>query len=661
MSTERRKIPGSAVLKIGPGVHRKLNSCFSCYNRKRRCDKARPKCSQCKERGRTCQYFERPTSKINDIERNLIENEISLGQDSTDGTEPENKSNNSSCTVFWPFGQSQQQNPSIKYARKGIVFTNIMSKSLYITAERPEVDLEYLKSYVPVKEKADKLVLQYLTSVHPIIPILDLDSFQKLYESYWDHDLSSDLSFYILLFSVCYAGAVSIYEESTMLDVTEKECDYLAEEMRKYVSAAEMALAMSEFPRNASLVALQGSILLHSICRNDCRTDDSGSIAMLLRTGHLMELHRDPESYHGIDDPREIQVRRLLWWHLVYLDGLTSLSTGLLPLVLPDEYDTKYPLEYNSDTSGLDQAIAYCNAKFRWIECSNRILRVFYGIKRPTVFDTEYSGRMLAGLNEYCQKQIQKISKADNFAGSPQSSFAKFVISVISTFTDRCCLLFFKRAFENGLSSIEDLVNHNEQSKYIAETSSLSGSINGLMSFESSESAVHFLKEFCVYGKMPENKRFLWEIRKFQPLQAILTLLRSLAYDGERACATYSEVSEVRPRQVFSVDERMITVEKAVSDLHYLSKHTTKLCEERWGTVCLLKVNAFRLLASASLSPASSEWTSDGTQTSDDVRLQDIPAINWETIEQEMKEIRFSLEDTIAQWVWDQDSGHFLL
>lgn len=65
-----------------------------------------------------------------------------------------------------------------------------------------------------------------------------------------------------------------------------------------------------------------------------------------------MGLHRDPTTYST--SPIEIQVRRLVWYQICFLDIRTCEATGPRPQIRPDDYDTQYPL--NIDDIDLDRA-----------------------------------------------------------------------------------------------------------------------------------------------------------------------------------------------------------------------------------------------------------------------------------------------------------------
>lgn len=65
-----------------------------------------------------------------------------------------------------------------------------------------------------------------------------------------------------------------------------------------------------------------------------------------------MGLHRDPTKY--TNSPTEIQVRRILWYQICFLDLRTCEATGPRPQIRYDDYDTQFPL--NIDDQDLDRA-----------------------------------------------------------------------------------------------------------------------------------------------------------------------------------------------------------------------------------------------------------------------------------------------------------------
>lgn len=65
-----------------------------------------------------------------------------------------------------------------------------------------------------------------------------------------------------------------------------------------------------------------------------------------------MGLHRDPTAYSS--SPVEIQVRRLIWYQICFLDMRTCEAVGPRPQIRLDDYDTRFPR--NIDDVDLDRA-----------------------------------------------------------------------------------------------------------------------------------------------------------------------------------------------------------------------------------------------------------------------------------------------------------------
>jgi hypothetical protein len=55
-----------------------------------------------------------------------------------------------------------------------------------------------------------------------------------------------------------------------------------------------------------------------------------------MRVAQTMGLHRDPANF-GIE-PCEAEYRRRIWWHIVHMDGVVAMSSGLPPLVSDEKY-----------------------------------------------------------------------------------------------------------------------------------------------------------------------------------------------------------------------------------------------------------------------------------------------------------------------------------
>lgn len=542
---------------------------------------------------------------------------------------------------FWPYQIQDDQLHRFKVdpnVRVGPIYTKIFNSSLTTTGQSLNKDLTLLSSYVPSRKVADTLFARYVNSVHPIMPLLDIRAFYLQYEMLWNNRASTPLSFYILLFAVLYAGSVSEFEELSVTKnstYTNQEC---VDHMKHLVGATEIALAISDFPAKVTLVGLQASVILHSVIRNDCRTDDCGSVATLVRLAQLIELNRDPQDYHRITEHQSIQERRLLWWHIYFLDCSTSLSSRIPPMIVDGEFDTNLPSEYYKEQTGIyrmDQGIAFANGRFRWSETCNKISRHAFSLKGFSQPVIDHIIQDIENLGLHCTSSILRILDSTNVMPN-QENFVAFSSSMLSTFRDRCyCLLNMILSTSNRLpetsSTADILINHLGDSLV--------------------RSMLHLLLEFCKHGAMPQNVIFVWEIRKYQPIQVFFFLLRNLIADIKKI----EDDSGVR---ALKEDERVLSIERAMNVLGYLSEHTTKLCEERWELLRDLKNTTWdQIFKSRCIFSLNSSTPKHFTPNSE---LPDTFSEDWDAIIQKLTSIENTIDDNIFAKNWDELSGHYV-
>lgn len=520
--------------------------------------------------------------------------------------------------------------------RIGPMYTKIFNSSLTSTGKSLDADLNLLESLLPPRKVADTLLARYVNSVHPIMPIIDIKQLHPQYEMFWNNRASASLPFYIIIFAVLYASSVSDFEESTFSDISSSAKQDRVDLMRHLVGATEIALAISDFPAKVTLVGLQASVILHSVIRNDCRTDDCGSVAALVRLAQLIELNRDPQSYHKIEDSLRIQERRLLWWHIFYLDCTTSLSSRVAPIIVEDEYDTSLPTEY-TEKSGkyqLDQPTAFANGKFRWAETCNKISRWAFLLRPLTQSAIDRIVLEIDDLGLHCSSSILRILDPSNIMPNLEL-FVGFSSSMLSTFKDRClCLL------NMVLSTRQNLV----------ETSSTADILVNSLGDSLVKNILHLLQEFCKHGSMPQNAIFLWDIRKYQPIQVLLFLLRNLVSDVMKLPSDL---------QALKLDERVLTIERSMKTLGYLSDHSTKLCYERWELLRDLKSVAwehiFNFVGTFSLNSSSPQLSPS------EIKVPENFGEDWDTILQKLTSVENAIDENIFTAFWDDVSGHYVM
>ncbi|KAH7095149.1 hypothetical protein FB567DRAFT_21456 [Paraphoma chrysanthemicola] len=216
----------------------------------------------------------------------------------------------------------------------------------------PGINKTSLMAYLPSKPLVDRLIAHYWEAVHLIARVVHRQTFETHYERFWaDINIGQQprASFQALLFAALLSSAVAMHEHKVFTDYgVDKQS--LVDNFRQ---GTESALARAHFLRATKLETLQAFVMyLIPLCRNEVSRAHSALTGTAIRLAECMGLHRDPTTYST--SPVDIQVRRLVWYQICFLDLRTSEATGPRPQIRHDDYDTKFPL--NIDDSELDRA-----------------------------------------------------------------------------------------------------------------------------------------------------------------------------------------------------------------------------------------------------------------------------------------------------------------
>ncbi|MCJ1308897.1 hypothetical protein MMC25_002552 [Agyrium rufum] len=93
-------------------------------------------------------------------------------------------------------------------------------------------------------------------------------------------------------------------------------------------------------PTASALQLLQGFLIMNTISASQKPPFVAyGFVAPAIRFAQVLRLHVDPK----IDNVVEAEVRRRLWWHLIYLDAESTIASGLDGIIRIDRYTTQLP------------------------------------------------------------------------------------------------------------------------------------------------------------------------------------------------------------------------------------------------------------------------------------------------------------------------------
>lgn len=197
-------------------------------------------------------------------------------------------------------------------------------------------------SELPSREACDYFYEDFVDSVHPLIPLIHLPTFDLHYRRFWDWYktwtpgrapegvLAENPSFLPLLFTVLFTGSIARSRPDTVANIRPP-----LETQKKLYYLIPVALAMVGFPHSPSLYSLMSFLLLNSmLIREEESLSSCSFVAVAFRVCQAMGLHKDGTEF-GLDEI-QIEERRRVWCHLMHLDVMTSIVSGL-PLVASSE------------------------------------------------------------------------------------------------------------------------------------------------------------------------------------------------------------------------------------------------------------------------------------------------------------------------------------
>ncbi|KAJ6131521.1 hypothetical protein N7523_001227 [Penicillium sp. IBT 18751x] len=187
----------------------------------------------------------------------------------------------------------------------------------------------------PSKLASNALVQAFIYGVYPIFPLINLQKFQSDCELFWrcfgaegpmapPSSLVQDPTFTCLHFAVLFAGASVVTESAwDVPELKHYERDSIIDRLQK---ACRDSLTACKYTEHPTLNTLAASLLVHHFTKHE-PLGDATFIAASVCLAQSMGLHREVE--HGVKDAFAREYRRHIWWHIVWFDVQTSLSTGL--------------------------------------------------------------------------------------------------------------------------------------------------------------------------------------------------------------------------------------------------------------------------------------------------------------------------------------------
>ncbi|KAF2101036.1 hypothetical protein NA57DRAFT_10708, partial [Rhizodiscina lignyota] len=199
---------------------------------------------------------------------------------------------------------------------------------------------------LPPRATCDQLYTIFLAGVHPLIPLIYLPAFDKQYQRFWswyEHWNRKDIpegvllenpSFLPLLLAVLFAGSIAASNMEPGRTPSPSQT-HNRELQAKLYNLASDALTLVGFPHNPAIYSLIAFLFIQSMLILEEESLSSVSfVAVAFRICQAMGIHKDGTNF-GLH-PIQVEERRRVWCHLMHLDVMTSMISGL-PLIASSE------------------------------------------------------------------------------------------------------------------------------------------------------------------------------------------------------------------------------------------------------------------------------------------------------------------------------------
>ncbi|KGO74949.1 Signal recognition particle, SRP19 subunit [Penicillium italicum] len=245
-----------------------------------------------------------------------------------DGQQSWRESIGSSTSSIAPRSRSSQQS---------IIFPSGDSPLVNENTVEPE-----MLDHIPTRRQSHILYKGFISGIHAISPIIHPPTILKLYNAFWDwYDYSSysgescpNPSFIPLLYAIWYGGSVTISIRAIKAEFNVSSRSAL---LTIYTEEVTRWLTKIKFSRSPSLQGLAAYLIVQTIVtKEEEPLTTSLFVSLAMRVAQTMGLHRDPAKF-GIE-PCEAEYRRRLWWHIMHMDGVVAMSSGLPPLINDENY-----------------------------------------------------------------------------------------------------------------------------------------------------------------------------------------------------------------------------------------------------------------------------------------------------------------------------------
>ncbi|KAJ3541659.1 hypothetical protein NM208_g4505 [Fusarium decemcellulare] len=231
---------------------------------------------------------------------------------------------------------------------------NMSRSSDGLAVVSPQLSSFELISHLPSRDIVDVLLRNYMETMNPILPLFDGTNLNDEMTKIWECPESADEDSLMQMFLILGMSCHSLLETEHGL-----RRDSLDARLVQLLGIGETMLnsryrkTIRTLPELRALCIIVAARIM-DIAPFHHTPDCVILIGVLVRAAQRMNLHRHPRNFAGIPQ-QEAHSRLLIWTLIVLLDGLVSVHSCLAPLICEDDYDAKFDLPPDAQTSTCEE------------------------------------------------------------------------------------------------------------------------------------------------------------------------------------------------------------------------------------------------------------------------------------------------------------------
>ena len=220
---------------------------------------------------------------------------------------------------------------------------------------------EDLLEGLPDKRQCDLLYRSYIIGCNVIFMLSQVPYLQAHFDEFfhWRESHTQDRyktpTFIPLLWAIFYGGSLTLSMKVVETYFPGETRDSLSKRLNRKVI---QSLSAMSFLRRPNLHGLIAYIIVETMCaREEEPMISQLSFSLAVQIAQSLGLHREPLNM-GFNT-QEAELRRRIWWHMIYLDTLCFAFTALPPVINWEYWDVRPIAEVKDPLLGTPEAAQY--------------------------------------------------------------------------------------------------------------------------------------------------------------------------------------------------------------------------------------------------------------------------------------------------------------